>query len=93
MITTLADCASYVTVYPIGHSGLPKVSRETKARKVRTEPTVPELRAMCIAAGLKASTKHIKHELILMLQTKVWFQAAAQTRENVKRKAARAARA
>lgn len=60
----------------------PSVSRETKG------PTLDELRVMCIAAGLKVTTKHIKAELAAMIMTGVYVRPAALNRA----KAARASK-
>lgn len=67
-----------------------------KPRKPRTRKpgdlTCDELRAVLLARDIKFTTKHTKAELIAMTITGVTVRAAAQDRENARRRAARAAK-
>lgn len=70
----------------------PKRVRKPRARKPG-ELTVTDLRVMLTAREIKFTTKHTKAELAAMLQTGVTMRAAAQDRENARRKAKRLASA
>lgn len=74
-----------VTLIAAGKSGKAKTVKKPR------DLTVADLRVLCQAAGLKVTTKHTKAELRQMLTTGTSIRAAAQDRENARRRAARAA--
>lgn len=82
---TDADWRAYVNE-PIA----PKRVRKPRAPKPGTV-TVADLRAVLLARDIKFTTKHTKAELQHMLLTGHSVRAAAQDRENARRKAKRAA--
>lgn len=90
---TDVDWRSYVNMpqLPTGQS----VSRGTRKPRARApgQVTRDELRVMVAATGLKWTTKHTKAELSAMLKHGVQVRAAAQDRENERRRLARAAKA
>jgi len=74
-----------VTLIAPGKSGIAKQKRKPR------DITAADLRQLVAARGLKATTKHTKAELRAMLTTGVQVRAAAQDRENARRRAKRAA--
>lgn len=64
-----------------------KAKRGKKATKVRTEPTLLDLRQMVAARGIKVTTKHTKGELLAMFATGTYIRPAAYDRAAAKRKA------
>lgn len=68
-------------------------SKQRKARKVKPGDMTRDELLVALAKlrpTLKATTKHTKSELFVMLSTGVQVRAAAQDRENARRRAKRA---
>ena len=82
---------------PVPVTICPPAGKARKARKPRSpkpgDRTRDELLAMLaeLRPTLKATTKHTKPEILRMLQTGEQVRAAAQDRENERRRAKRAA--
>lgn len=66
-----------------------KAKRGKKATKVKTEPTLIDLRQMVAARGIKVTTKHTKGELLAMFATGTYIVPAAYARAKAKRAAAK----
>jgi len=64
-----------------------KAKRGKKATKVKTEPTLLDLRQMVAARGIKVTTKHTKGELLAMFATGTYIRPAAYDRAKAKRQA------
>ena len=63
-------------------------AKRAKAKKVKTEPTLLDLRQMVAARGIKVTTKHTKGELLAMFATGTYIRPAAYDRAKAKRQAA-----
>lgn len=77
------------TPVPVTHIAAGKSGKAREVRKPK-DLTVADLRVLCKAAGRKVTTKHTKAELRAMLTQGVDIRAAAQDRENTRRRAVRA---
>jgi len=65
-----------------------KRPKKKAAKKVKTEPTLADLRLMVAARGIKVTTKHTKGELLAMFATGTYIRPAAYDRAKAKRQAA-----
>ena len=80
-------------LHPTASTPVPVTLIETKAKRVRkakvkTEPTLADLRLMVAARGIKVTTKHTKGELMAMFASGLYIRPAAYDRAAAKRKAA-----
>lgn len=75
------------TPVPVTHIAT-KAKRQRKA-KVKTQPTLEDLRLMVKARGMKVTTKHTKGELMAMFVSGEYVTPAAYARAKAKRDASK----
>ena len=90
MNTELIIHPTAATAVPVTHIAPGRTGKPRVVRKQR-DMTVADLRQLVAGRGLKATTKHTKAELRAMVVTGRQVRAAAQDRENARRRAKRAA--
>jgi len=71
------------TPVPVTH--IATKAKRTRKAKVKTEPTLEDLRLMVKARGIKVTTKHTKGELMAMFVSGEYFAPAAYARAKAKR--------
>lgn len=76
------------TAVPVTHCP-PAKARKPRKAKVKTQPTLEDLRLMVKARGMKVTTKHTKGELMAMFVSGEYITPAAYARAKAKREASK----